>query len=191
MRMLKVLALAAVASFSALSASAQSADWDGIRVGYAKASFGGMSDMKGWTVGYSSLIRMSKSFPVCLGTGIDAEWVKNSDAKIDFVDVSVPLNVGIKLNVCKDIAFFPYAGGKLRGFVVGTQKVADEKVDFFESRDMAGQPFERWHAGWNVGMDVQLMCFTVGVNYGEDFTKLSPKTNDRWKTTQIRVGLNF
>ena len=198
MNILRNLLIAAIA-FYATATSAQRVDWDGVRFGYTKCEFNGnplMNDLSGASIGYSSLTRLSRTIPVCIETGLYGDWVGKSDngVKTNLIDLSLPINLGIKLNFTRDIALFPYFGTNFKAYILAQTKhegSSSTTINYFNTDDMSGHPYERWHAGWHVGADLQLSRIVIGVNYGEDFTKFNPLSDKKMNTLQVRAGINL
>lgn len=173
-------------------------DWDGVRVAYTACEFNGnslMNDMTGVSVGYSSLTRLSRKIPIGVETGIYGDWVGQSKngAKTTLIDLSVPVNLGYKMNLTNDIALFPYFGANFKAYIIAKTSYdkSDKKINYFNNDDTNGYAYERWHVGWHIGADLQLSRFVIGVNYGEDLTRFSPRTDKKMNTFQVRAGVNL
>lgn len=134
---------------------------------------------------------------------------ENKDAKVGFkfVSVNVPMHIAYRLSINDQISILPYAGLKARFNVIGKytntayydleegeyDEVSYSLYDNKEVKKYNGDenPYKakRFLLGWQIGADVEINNFLLGVSYGADFGEAMKDI--KFKTIQISLGIKF
>lgn len=103
-------------------------------------------------------------------------------AKMQNINLQVPVNYVYRFNVSEDFSIAPYLGVNLKMNVIGkikemveatiggqTEKEEAEWQNLYSSDDMEGEAWNRFQIGWQVGVGFQYSKIYLGVQYGTDF----------------------
>ena len=201
--------------------------WSGLRVSYGFNTLKGVDDYDGrehsetrditelsasWVKGIS----LSSNMPLFLEVGPelswvtgklkDGEWLDFDDCKYNQISVSIPVNIGYKIQATDDISVFPYVG--LKGKFNLTENMSwkgDQSESLFDDHifDSEETPGRRLQAGWQIGCGFNINKFHVGLSYNADLSNFAySEYEDHYydesetislKNSSIRltVGLNF
>ena len=141
---------------------------------------------------------------------VDMDMIASMDFKTKFMSLSIPLNLAYRLSVSDNFAIKPYAGlkGRFNLSLVETLKQEvevrpdyydlsdseEDSYDMFDKDDMeelwgAREKAKRFQLGWQIGLDMEINNFIVGVAYGADMGEII----DDWqfKTTTLSLGIKF
>lgn len=136
--------------------------------------------------------------------------------KLTMMSLNIPINLLYRFNINDDFSISPYFGFDLRFNIKATQKwewVAPEGLTFdnygnitgyegetdqewsqdcFDKEDMYDDDdsvWNRFQAGWHIGVGLDYKALHIGVEYGKDFNELCKKA--KLSTTSITLGVNF
>lgn len=132
---------------------------------------------------------------------VEYDWEENIGIK--FMSLYVPLNIGYKLSLNESISVMPYLGLKARYNLnakfleeyTDNDETEDYETDLFDTKEMKDNwgedPFKakRFQLGWQIGADVEISNFILGVSYGSDLGEIMKDC--KFKTTQLSLGLKF
>lgn len=129
-----------------------------------------------------------------------------------YMAVSIPVNLTYRLPLGDGgVKLSPFAGINLKFNVTGESKreypeehtstigtgryqstytsTIQKKVttNWFDSEDMNDHPYKRFQLGWQIGANLDIKKFTIGLSYGTDFIKIAEKVN----TSTFNVGIGF
>lgn len=128
----------------------------------------------------------------------DIEW------KYVMMSLNIPVNLLYRFNFTDDFSLSPYFGFDFRFNVSGKQKWSwtakdddyddvDESssLDLFDKKDMGDKDYtwNRFQAGWHIGVGLDYKALHIGVEYGKDFNEIIKKS--KLSTTSITLGVNF
>lgn len=137
--------------------------------------------------------------------------------KYTMMSLNIPINLLYRFNINNDFSISPYFGFDLRFNIKATQKwewvaPADYEEDYygnititsdaksdqewsndcFDKKDMGDDDdyvWNRFQAGWHIGVGLDYKALHIGVEYGKDFNELCKKA--KLSTTSITLGVNF
>ena len=129
--------------------------------------------------------------------------------KGNMLSLNIPVSLAYRININEDFAISPNFGfdfrinliGKLKGdssFSYGGESVEEElmDIDLFKDQiyDIEGYEFEwegwnRFQAGWHIGVGLDYRALHFGVQYGSDFNEIVEGT--KVATASITLGWNF
>lgn len=137
--------------------------------------------------------------------------------KYTMMSLNIPINLLYRFNINNDFSISPYFGFDLRFNIKATRKVewvapedyeydnngtpvatSDKKTDqewsqdCFDKKDMYDDDdyvWNRFQAGWHIGVGLDYKALHIGVEYGKDFNELCKKA--KLSTTSITLGVNF
>jgi hypothetical protein len=173
----------------------------------------------GLSLGYARSFAVSQNHPLFLEVGANLLWTTydmtdifevryyydDFSAKLNMFSVNVPVNFGYKYSFNEDMFVYPYIGVNFRINAVGKIKCSaeDESKNFniFDKDDMCDladnmgdtleylQPFERFQAGWQIGVAFGINRVMLAASYGKDFTEILEKT--KMAMPSITLGITF
>ncbi len=127
--------------------------------------------------------------------------------KYTMMSLNIPINLLYRFNINNDFSISPYFGFDLRFNIKATQKSewtaytdydyedTEEQEwsnDCFDKKDMGDDDdyvWNRFQAGWHIGVGLDYKALHIGVEYGKDFNELCKKA--KLSTTSITLGVNF
>ena len=153
-----------------------------------------------------------------LSPKLSEEAYEDEDLNINFSDddvtlkytmmsLNIPINLLYRFNINNDFSISPYFGFDLRFNIKATQKSewtaytdydyedTEEQEwsnDCFDKKDMGDDDdyvWNRFQAGWHIGVGLDYKALHIGVEYGNDFNELCKK--GKLSTTSITLGVNF
>lgn len=138
------------------------------------------------------------------------EYSWREEYKMKFMSLYVPINLSYRLSLNDQISIMPYLGLKARFNISGTMDMYyeeelsggisdydddEESFSWFDDGDMEEwfddeiDPAKRFQLGWQIGMNVELNNFILGVNYGSDLGEILEDC--KFKTTSLSIGYKF
>lgn len=138
------------------------------------------------------------------------EYSWREEYKMKFMSLYVPINLSYRLSLNDQISIMPYLGLKARFNISGTMDMyyedeysggiidnydEEESFSWFDDGDMEEwfddeiDPAKRFQLGWQIGMNVELNNFLLGVSYGSDFGQILEDC--KFKTTSLSIGYKF
>lgn len=194
------------------SSNSEASTWQGLRFSYHPMSFkydgGGDSEgLTGLSFGYTKGIALSSNVPLFLEVGANILWThKKMDYDYDnyaydgedydsaesdvlnMFSVNIPVNFGYKFVINDQFSLYPYVGVNFRVNAFGTYKNEGESYNIFDKKEM-GEAFNRFQAGWQIGVAFNFNKFMLAGSYGQDFTEISKKV--KLSMPSITLGYNF
>lgn len=161
----------------------------------------------GFYLEWLAAISCSQSIPLYFDFGINFNYDYYSDEdkfikSSNLFQLAIPLQVEYRLPVGNSFHISPYLGlvARINIFGDGKHKVAnvnnrgkvtytEKSVNYFDKDDMGGSDFtwKRFQLGWNIGVNLDIKKFTIGLSYGTDFMEISKKC----KSSTFKVGIGF
>lgn len=168
-------------------------------------------NLKGFTLGYTRGISLSTTVPVFFEIGGQLNYATWSDSdsddglkytnRLNFLALSVPLNLSYKLSFNNGLYLAPYAGIHFDlGLLLNekeTLKYKSEKesesFNYYSSDDMDDETFNRFQMGYQVGVNLGVKKFNIGVGYKASFLPIYKEDDFKVQTGGpiITVGYNF
>ena len=130
------------------------------------------------------------------------------DLKTKITSIYVPVNIAYEFSVSDNMSVIPYAGLKARFNLSGAQDVTmrirdtysgysetdHDSIDMFYKREMnnfwgLSDEAKRFQLGWQVGANVDLSGFLIGISYGADMGEFLKDC--KFKTTSLSLGFRF
>lgn len=165
-------------------------------------------DFTGVKLGYLHGMSISKTMPLYLEYGINAQYAWYSDSDKDgsyeeevtasVLNLNIPVNIAYRYAINQDMHVTPYAGLHLRGNILGKEEYEESykgskddtfSYDFFDKDDMGKHTAKRIQVGAQigVGLDYKQLHFGVGYNtqFGDYFEDVTTSGFD------VKVGYNF
>lgn len=178
--------------------------WYGMNVGYLRGINLVQSQPLFLEVGGQIAYNFKKEYD-------DSRW-NDGRHKYKALSVSVPVNFTYKFTFGDgDIAISPFLGLTFKGNIIAKdvhkwkethydyyngyryakEEWKKEKTDYFDREDMTDKRnrWKRFQAGWQVGANLDIRHFSIGVHYGADFNELCYVTTT--KNWGVSVGCNF
>lgn len=144
----------------------------------------------GWSMGYIHGFNIVESQPLYLELG--GEFVFNfkklneptitKDFKLTHTvatyrgySLIVPVNVTYKIPFGRsNVSLSPFTGFTFKGNLKAKEYIDNKSYDFFD-KDLMGKDYKwkRFQAGWQVGANLDIDAFYIGLHYGLDFYKIS------------------
>lgn len=199
------------ASGSSIWTTVNTDGYNRVYVGYngvkGKIDYPGIDDMKypGFSVGYLRGIGLTQKVPLYLEVGgeIDFNRYSESEEGLDYKEtllgLKIPVSLVYRLNINENFSISPLFGFDFRLNLMGKGKYeADgESQDFnlFDDAEMdewhplAIKGYNRFQAGWHIGVGFDYKALHFGVDYGTSFNEISEKV--KLATTSVTVGYNF
>lgn len=171
-----------------------------------------------WVILGTPLSKTSPLF-LEFGLRFNGEYYKDSTEKtqqsVSLYTLGIPLNITYRFSLGDTGAkLAPYAGINFKVHVSGENKytyktlhtstafegtkfetTSTKEIDktdtwnLFSKDDMGEGAWKRFQMGWQVGVNIEIKRFIIGLGYGTDFVKLAKKTNTSNFT--VGVGINF
>lgn len=189
--------------------------WSSLKLSYHPMSFvpdkGDSEGCTGLSLGYARSFAVSQNHPLFLEVGANLLWTSmdmtelfdESDyyddfsAKFNMFSINVPVNFGYKYSFNEDMFVYPYIGVNFRINAAGKIKCAveDESENFnvFDNDDMEDnlgwKTFERFQAGWQIGVAFGINRVMLAASYGKDFTEIAEKV--KMGMPSITLGITF
>lgn len=178
-----------------------------IYVGYtgvkAKYSFEGYSESlkyPGFSVGYLRGIGLTQKVPLYLEVGGALQFNKWSEDYNDgskesatMLGLNIPVSLVYRINVTDNFAISPNFGLNFRLNLMGKGKYEEdgysEDWNLYSDDDMGDEAYNRFQAGWHIGVGFDYRFLHLGVDWGTDFNEITEHTN--LKTTYVTLGWNF
>ena len=201
-------ASAQFANSSSSSASAGSSIWttvntDGynrIYVSYLPSKLkvsdsDGNIKMKGsFEAGYLRGIGLTSNVPLYLEVGGALQYRSyNEDydeesVKVNALSLNIPVSLTYRINVTDDFAVSPNFGFDFRINVMGKEKY-DDGYDEYDIDLFSDADWNRFQAGWHIGVGLDYRALHFGVQYGTDFNEIAEEL--KIATTSVTLGFNF
>ena len=189
--------------------------WSRIYVSYlpskVKFDYDDADDMKfkGFQVGWLKGFGLTQRLPLYMEAGAALQYRSYKDEESDsdygyefsdkytMLSLNIPINLLYRFNITDNVSISPYFGLDFRINLMGKNKyevtyigeTESEDWNLFDDEDMDNEAWNRFQAGWHIGVGVDYRAIHVGVEYGTDFSEIAEKT--KFATTAITVGLNF
>lgn len=188
-----------------------------IYVGYngvkGKIDWPGIDDMKypGFSIGYLRGIGLTDKVPLYLEVGgeIDFNRYKTDlyddydeptyDYKETIFALKIPVSLAYRLNINDNFSITPRFGFDFRLNLTGKAKLEAEgesldwglfdDAEMLEYHNFAEKGYNRFQAGWHIGVGFDYKAIHVGVDYGTSFNEIYDKV--KLATTSVSVGWNF
>lgn len=185
---MKRILFAIVAFFVTMSGFAQN---DGFKIGYGLMPDRGFDAyINDISLEYFGFIHVDNNVKIQPGIEFDIDFKKKAGVKLSMTDISLPVNVDFQIDV-KTVTLMPYAGLHLKYYLTGQSKVGDKSVNLFSKKDMGDAAYNQLQFGGQVGFDVILDWFIVGIGGEIDFTKFNKHLNDNTKKIFLKAGMVF
>lgn len=158
-----------------------------------KGDGGGDISLNGATVELVNRQGISQDAPLYAEFGVGASWVggeiEDTDLKVNYFSLQVPLYLGYQYNVSDKVAVSPYAGIYLRGNIFGNYKIGGESYNAFDKDEVGDLKLNRFNIGWRIGVNFDFEKVYIGASYGSDFNDIIDHGKEQ--LPQITVGFNF
>lgn len=134
---------------------------------------------------------------VAFAMGSYKEKEDGVDVKSSYSNISIPVNVGYKIEIADEFSVRPYAGINLKFNTSLKEKMESHglsvTIDYFDVDDDEYLKANRFQFGGQVGGLVQYKQFTAGVQYQTDFTNLYKDSDEKvtMPNVAITVGMIF
>ena len=202
-------ASAQFANSSSSSASAGSSIWttvntDGynrIYVSYLPSKLkvsdsDGNIKMKGsFEAGYLRGIGLTSNVPLYLEVGGALQYRSYSEedygyeTKFNMLSLNIPVALTYRINVTDDFAVSPNFGFDFRVNVMGKEKVTEDGDELYDTDLFSDADWNRFQAGWHIGVGLDYRALHFGVQYGTDFNEIAEEL--KIATTSVTLGFNF
>lgn len=153
---------------------------------------------KGATVGLIYGNRLTQSMPLFLESGFKMTWLTRSDsedgldAKFNYLNLAIPVNLVYKFAVTDAISINPYAGLNLKVNLVAKEKYEydgeSESYSYFDKDDVE-DTWNRFQVGANIGVGINFKSLYLGYNFNPDFMEIAKKV--KYPSHTISLGVNF
>ncbi|MFI3301731.1 MAG: outer membrane beta-barrel protein [Rikenellaceae bacterium] len=153
-------------------------------------------DMKGFSARQIFSFNISKNHerPIYLdwGWGFTYGRYKNDDNdyykdyKFTFVSMNIPLGLSYRARLSENAFFVPSAGVNFRVGMTAKEEYTVEKtyssgrtydsterLDYYDKDDMGDNKWGRFAMGYNIGANVEIGHFLVGLNFMSDFSEVT------------------
>lgn len=202
-------ASAQFANSSSSSASAGSSIWttvntDGynrIYVSYLPSKLkvsDGDEDLKlkgSFEAGYLRGIGLTSNVPLYLEVGGALQYRSYSEedygyeTKFNMLSLNIPVALTYRINVTDDFAVSPNFGFDFRVNVMGKEKVTEDGDELYDTDLFSDADWNRFQAGWHIGVGLDYRALHFGVQYGTDFNEIAEEL--KIATTSVTLGFNF
>ena len=207
MKRIKILLATALLSMG-LTATAQPGDKENyhkVNVEYSLMNVkmdGGdtKQNWNGFCVGYSYNIKMGDMpLHLELGAKLDYHFYNGNTiidatrtAKYNVFSATLPImNLGVDINLGKNVMLVPYAGIAYKIYIGGKEKGDTDNRDIFDKDVMTtDELWSRTVGTWQIGVDAFYKRYFIGAYYGGDLEKTCPQANT-YKTLNFRIGYCF
>lgn len=176
-------------------------------------------DLTGFSFGVLHGIAVSQSIPLFVEVGGRLTYAFDSDntdvvdlgddgtIKLNYLGMTVPVNLVYNFSIPNSqVSIAPMFGLTLRANIVAkakaeveyedcsgyhcTTKTESKTFDFFDKDDVGKDwQFSRVQLGWQIGANVNINKFSLGLRYGSEFDDIAKKMST--KQWALQVGVNF
>lgn len=160
--------------------------WNSISIGYNVTDMWG-SNMSGVKLEYTRASLLSKDYPLFIDYGVTGRWLFNleQDWATHFVDVTIPVNVGYKLQLDDRLGFYPYFGAHIKTYLLGEDQCDGKWEDLFNNNDFS---LQRVQFGLQLGVDLHVNKMIFGIGYSHDLTDLD---SEKIGIVELKAGFKF
>lgn len=152
--------------------------------------------MKGsFEAGYLRGIGLTSNVPLYLEVGGALQYRSYSEeeygyeTKVNTLSLNIPVALTYRININEDFAVSPNFGFDFRINMTGKYKELEDgeelgKIDLYSDAD-----WNRFQAGWHIGVGLDYRALHFGVQYGTDFNEIAEEL--KIATTSVTLGFNF
>lgn len=147
--------------------------------------------MKGsFEAGYLRGIGLTSNVPLYLEVGGALQYRSyNEDYDEESIlSLNIPVSLTYRINVTDDFAVSPNFGFDFRINVMGKWKY-DDGYDEYDIDLFSDADWNRFQAGWHIGVGLDYRALHFGVQYGTDFNEIAEEL--KIATTSVTLGFNF
>lgn len=179
-------------SFATLSASYNPVTFTGSLGKF----FAESEKLTGFSVAFDNASPLSRKAPIYIDYGLSVQYSygkQGSGARIDFLNIKLPVNFMVDIPLTSLIRLTPYAGVNGNCYALGQFKADGDKIDFFNDKSEYGASMNRFGCNWQAGARLYLNAFMLGFAYEGPITNLYGKSGDlvTMKTHQLNISLGF
>lgn len=157
----------------------------------------------GWSMGYMHGFNIAESQPWYFELGgvfvfnfkkLNEPTITNTQhtvATYRGYSLIVPVNLTYKISLGRsNVSLSPFAGFTFKGNLKAKEYIDNKSYDYFD-KDLMGnnQKWRRFQAGWQMGVNLDIDEFYIGLHYGLDCDKISKGIHtSNWGAT---IGAKF
>ena len=152
--------------------------------------------MKGsFEAGYLRGIGLTSNVPLYLEVGGALQYRSYSEedygyeTKFNMLSLNIPVALTYRINVTDDFAVSPNFGFDFRVNVMGKEKVTEDGDELYDTDLFSDADWNRFQAGWHIGVGLDYRALHFGVQYGTDFNEIAEEL--KIATTSVTLGFNF
>ncbi len=172
-------------------------EFTSMRVSYMPVSIENV-DLNGVNVAWIKTKAISQDMPLFVESGLGFSWIGgdlgDSDFKLNFFSLNVPVNLGYELALNNGMSVSPFVGLDLRGNLFGKYKIDGESIDAFDEDELEDwyleeSKLERFNVGWRIGVAFNVNNLYLGASYGDDFNDVAE--GSKASLPQFTIGFKF
>ena len=145
--------------------------------------------------GYLRGIGLTSNVPLYLEVGGALQYRSYSEedygyeTKFNMLSLNIPVALTYRINVTDDFAVSPNFGFDFRVNVMGKEKVTEDGDELYDTDLFSDADWNRFQAGWHIGVGLDYRALHFGVQYGTDFNEIAEEL--KIATTSVTLGFNF
>lgn len=160
-------------------------------------------DLMGFSAGYSKAFNFTPSSPLFLEIGAGFQYSSYSyndkddyygDEKTDFnmTSLKIPIRLLFKSKIPDSQVQFAFFLGLMNRFNFDARETTTDNKGRKEKLNLLDLGvYKRFQTGWEIGVQVHLYKFMLGISYGNDITAIEKVPETKIRTISATMGLCF
>jgi hypothetical protein len=150
--------------------------------------------LNGVSVDYLHGFSVSQTMPLYIEVGVNGNYATGDDDDCDYTSINaqIPVNLAYRFAPSNNFALMPFIGLNFKGGIKLEEETSYNERDFYSEDDMGDdETYNRFQAGWHIGVGGQFNKFYIGLQYGTDFLAAYSKKKKKVDTSDFKLSVAY